>query len=711
MFVCLISGMSHPFFENFENTSSEDNECDDQSLSFVLLPETTNESIEGEIEKSISEHETVVCLQDSFNNNGSKISTESLKKTDSLLNGQPSQKNLKRNIVQFKSLKGSPCFKESQDESREIDHSSYQPAVAISPARTSEKRDLVQSLNNKNKRRKLVKSKWLDSVIPQDQEQFYNTIFSKPEVLWEKLSPTSKESFIEQITETMHTQKPAPIQNNCLPEAPSHTVEKKSKKLPTLVDKATQATAMDVEDASEYSDMHVDTTLPKKLAESDDDDTYGCNDIDWKNYICPNGHDDISKKNDVKMSAIDNSSNTELVSETSRSTSYSMSFSPGSNVTKISKSHEIVVRNKSDSKYKKSNNYNFSSNPKDTTIHETVTTLQNTISPSKNTTTILAVPSNKNSMFHHYGEKTTEGNELRVRLAESSILMELVDATYHSKQFLDKTSYAPDSAIEDLKKMYQSNGIDISDAADDLNTFISSTVAESLIEPMKEIGVHQFSTADDFAPRTDSDTPSERTVNTSHIGSIFFTPQMMRNGELSFFNPKNQSEMTKDSFGRLKYTKGFWNHSTNFKSTKMGKGFRILDIGAFVPEFTIPEPKVTDHTQAMQWMASHGPVFNSGKVFYLSLKQEYATIFVRWMDTEVVASARVAGFHPLFLFKNAKIHNSPFGLNKHQLTSIDTPTKSYLVLAGFYKLRDGKPEIITLTNKQHKFLALRDRHI
>ena len=109
----------------------------------------------------------------------------------------------------------------------------------------------------------------------------------------------------------------------------------------------------------------------------------------------------------------------------------------------------------------------------------------------------------------------------------------------------------------------------------------------------------------------------------------------------------------------------------------------------------------------MEWMAQHSAAFLNKQAFFSFMKQEYATVFLKSMESELVAKARLAGFQTLFLLKNAIIQDTThFGLHVHQITTINISPKSYLAMVGFYKGYGDDLQLITLQNKEQNFLVL-----
>ena len=81
------------------------------------------------------------------------------------------------------------------------------------------------------------------------------------------------------------------------------------------------------------------------------------------------------------------------------------------------------------------------------------------------------------------------------------------------------------------------------------------------------------------------------------------------------------------------------------------------------------------------------------------------------MKSSLVIQARLAGYQPVFLLKNALIQRSyNFGVNGYQFSSLDKRPKSYLALVGFSKgtTKDNDFSLITLTNRRNELLTIRD---
>ena len=137
--------------------------------------------------------------------------------------------------------------------------------------------------------------------------------------------------------------------------------------------------------------------------------------------------------------------------------------------------------------------------------------------------------------------------------------------------------------------------------------------------------------------------------------------------------------------------------------------FRSLEIGAVVPDWTVRESDLTNHLQAFEWMAARGPVMDNGRTYYMSLKQEYVTVFINNMKSPLVSAARRAGWLPLFCAKNFLPSFKPgYGMNGGwQVTSVNLTPKSYLCLLGFFKKNaDGEIKIIMLRDSTNRLMVL-----
>ena len=71
-----------------------------------------------------------------------------------------------------------------------------------------------------------------------------------------------------------------------------------------------------------------------------------------------------------------------------------------------------------------------------------------------------------------------------------------------------------------------------------------------------------------------------------------------------------------------------------------GELFSTLEIGALLPPWSVAESFRQEHEDAMHWMASNCAAFLDRNTLFLSLKQEYATVLFKNMESPLVAKAR-----------------------------------------------------------------------
>jgi len=331
------------------------------------------------------------------------------------------------------------------------------------------------------------------------------------------------------------------------------------------------------------------------------------------------------------------------------------------------------------------------------------------------------VHQNQQPFFHlyTYGSSTSsDGHRLSTELTTAASHMRFVEASFHAKDTPGSAASVHSSANnrnQNLVDMaigeYEDIGVDMSGVVTSVSQVFSPTVVDALLLPMESIGVHYLSTAADFSP-VDEKNGNLRVIDKNHKGCFFFTPLMLKDKNISLINNNNKSEFFTSLDGKRHYNKTFWKDNVDIKTFKKGGHFITLDMAAFLPDWTVAQPFLDSHTDAMKWMASHGPVFQNSSCFYLSLKQEYVHVFIRNMETELVAKARLCGFKPLFLLKNAICQQtSHYGLNGQQITTINIQPKSYLCLVGFFKGKGDSLQIITLKNQRDNFMVIANRSI
>ena len=257
-----------------------------------------------------------------------------------------------------------------------------------------------------------------------------------------------------------------------------------------------------------------------------------------------------------------------------------------------------------------------------------------------------------------------------------------------SMQELEDLGFSPDAVVANTEQVF------------------SPIVNDCFLGPMRHVGVFHLTTAADFCP-TNETAEEMRMIDFNHKGCFFFVPLMMRNKTISLINNNNETEFNFVN-GNKVVNRKFWSANLDIKRLNSGAGFfKTLEIGALVPEWTVAQTFLHKHRDAMEWMASNSAVLPNKTTFFLSLKQEHSTVFLRNMESEMVARARLAGFQPLFLMKNAIIQKTAkFGVNGTQVTTINVQPKSYLALVGFFKGKGNDLKIITIKNEQDNFMVI-----
>ena len=290
------------------------------------------------------------------------------------------------------------------------------------------------------------------------------------------------------------------------------------------------------------------------------------------------------------------------------------------------------------------------------------------------------------------------------QLPQSITSVRFVGASNHSTDVVGPIAAAnpfAQSAIDELESL----GINSDSVLKNTTEIFSQVVHLCLLAPMRHLGVNHLSTAADFCPVNES-AENKRMINQNHKGSFFFVPLMIQNKTVSLINSRNEAEFFHQHNQKICNRK-FWEASLDIKRKSTGGFFKTLELGALMPEWTVAECFKHQHQDAMQWMASNAAVLPNKSTMLLSLKQECATVFLRNMQSELVAKARLAGFQPLFLIKNAIVQKTGrFGINGHQISTINLQPKSCLALVAFFRGSGDDLQIITLKNEEEEFMVI-----
>ena len=120
-------------------------------------------------------------------------------------------------------------------------------------------------------------------------------------------------------------------------------------------------------------------------------------------------------------------------------------------------------------------------------------------------------------------------------------------------------------------------------------------------------------------------------------------------------NAANAAEFYTDRNGNRFVNPSYWEE--NVTICRAGQqSFSSIEIGAYIPEWTTADADLLEHRLGMTWLAENGPAFSNGQAYYLSLKQEFVTVFIRNMQSPLDTTARRAGFFPVFAAKNTDHH-------------------------------------------------------
>ena len=267
-----------------------------------------------------------------------------------------------------------------------------------------------------------------------------------------------------------------------------------------------------------------------------------------------------------------------------------------------------------------------------------------------------------------------------------------------------------DNAAAAASEVWRSNlaeiGIDTSDAVAGVDPFVSEVVKETLYHPMSSVGMFNVATMHDYLQQTDDGVGLALKSNPKE--HILFVPVMVRKNQLSEVNNEGKREFINTPHG-LRYYGNFWRDNLVMRNLAGGGFFTTLDLGFYQPLWTIPEAQRADHAKALEFMKEHGPVLpNSNSLCLMTLKNEYVHAFVNQMGTQLVAKARLAGYHPIWLMKNCFLQKTPYGLNGYQFSSLNKSPKSYIHLCGFCKgsEEEGNLRIVVLANKNNQFLSI-----
>ena len=263
-----------------------------------------------------------------------------------------------------------------------------------------------------------------------------------------------------------------------------------------------------------------------------------------------------------------------------------------------------------------------------------------------------------------------------------------------------------DLALHNLSAM----GVDTNDGiVTGVSQFLSPVVEQCFMGPMDQLGVHNIDGLNHFTRQIDDDGLE---ILPNAKGSFLFTPVMIRDKKVSTVNNHNRPEFERvatPTGPKVLYNCKFWEANLVVKTLSPTTFFSTLDVGFYMPIWSIPPDVRAHHSETLEWMKDNGPVLHGG-IGYLSLKQDYAHVFLHNMSSDLVVRGRIAGFFPIFLMKNCLLQRTKqaFAVNGYQFSSMNKKPKSYMTLVGFYKGKeeDGTLSVITITNTKNELLTI-----
>ena len=149
-------------------------------------------------------------------------------------------------------------------------------------------------------------------------------------------------------------------------------------------------------------------------------------------------------------------------------------------------------------------------------------------------------------------------------------------------------------------------------------------VASCFVSALANIGIHRLSHAGNIAPR-DETRENARSFASNYKANFLFILVMTADKKLSTLNPNNGTKFYYNDVGDKFMNPSYWEEAVSIRRVP-GRTFSSIEIGAFIPDWTIPDAVLQEHQLAMQWLAANGPVFSNGQTFYLLQSRIYAML-------------------------------------------------------------------------------------
>lgn len=220
-------------------------------------------------------------------------------------------------------------------------------------------------------------------------------------------------------------------------------------------------------------------------------------------------------------------------------------------------------------------------------------------------------------------------------------------------------------------------GTKFDNADDRLSPFVQSTMQQT----MCVVGVPKVSGIDKWVKATNDG----KMENQHKTGNLFFSAiPHSDEGMPSLDNRLGSPEMMEVAPGKWQMNPKFW-----YEQIFQGGRAKKMELAAFIPTFLLSEEGKIDHNQAIDVMSQNGGIGLGGEYFKLILWNSYAWVFKNLMEMPLTKEARMRGFWPLFLLKQAiNQKKTPDGAHAH-LSTTDKNGKSALMIVGYWKDRSG----------------------
>ena len=180
-------------------------------------------------------------------------------------------------------------------------------------------------------------------------------------------------------------------------------------------------------------------------------------------------------------------------------------------------------------------------------------------------------------------------------------------------------------------------------------------------------------------------TSDGKTENQRKTGRLFFSALPHSDEGLpSLDNRLGSPEMMEVAPGNYQLSPKFWREQI-FQGGRAKK----MELAGFTPTFLLSDEGKIEHSQALGVMSQDGGIGVGGERFKLALWSSRCWAFKNLMEAPLAKEARLRGFWPLFLLKQAiNQKKAPGGARAH-LSSAGKSGKPALALAGRWKGRSG----------------------